>query len=314
MSAAAAKKTSHGYLYAVITLLIWSGFVVVSRQGSNGVLNPFDIAALRIATAALVLSPWWIPRLFNPALRKLKVYQSLTFALIAGILYPVTAYTGFVYAPASHGAVLISGMLPFFTAFLAFFMLGERPNMMRSVGLILILSGVCTLFGANLMGASPMAVSTDAGKVLRGDIILLTASLLWSLFTVLLKRWQVRAFDVTLGVSAVSALIYLPIYLLFLPKHIAIAPIEQVGLQAFFQGFLVVCCAMWTYAKAAEILGAVKVVILMSAVPVVGTLLAVPVLGEVLTPAILVGAGITFLGALIGAAAKPVVVPAQTAQ
>nr|AMK59347.1 hypothetical protein PSPA7_1522 [uncultured bacterium UPO53] len=289
-----------GYVYAVITLLIWSGFVIVSRHGSQGVLNPFDIAALRISTAALVLSPWWIPRLFKPALRQLKVYQSLTFALLAGILYPLIAYTGFIYAPASHGAVLISGMLPFFTSLLAFFMLGERPNTMRLMGLALILSGVCTLFGANLMGAS-----VDTATALRGDCILLTASVMWSLFTVLLKRWQVRAFDVTLGVSAVSALIYLPIYFLFLPKHITAAPLDQIGLQAFFQGFVVVCCAMWTYAKAAEILGAVKVVIMMSAVPVVGTLLAVPILGEVLTPGIALGAAITFLGALIGAMARP---------
>lgn len=302
-------STKAGYGYAVITLLIWSGFVIVSRHGSKGELNPFDIAALRISTAALVLSPWWVPRLFKPALRKLKLYQALTFALLAGILYPLTAYTGFMYAPASHGAVLISGMLPFFTSLLAVFMLGERPNTMRAVGLILILSGVCTLFGANLVGSS-----VDAETALRGDFILLAASVMWSLFTVLLKRWQVRAFDVTLGVSAVSALIYLPTYLLFLPKHITHAPMEQIGLQAFFQGFVVVCCAMWTYAKAAEILGAVRVVIMMSAVPVVGTLLAVPILGEVLTPGILIGACITFLGALIGAAAKPAVAPAQAVQ
>ncbi len=294
------KPAEMGYVYAAITLLIWSGFVIVSRLGSSGVLNPFDIAALRIGTAACVLAPWWIPRLLKPGLRKLSWHQSLLFALLAGIIYPLLAYTGFVYAPASHGAVLISGMLPFFTSILALILLNDRPDPVRALGLLLIISGVATLFISNQQSGG----NANANAYLRGDIILLSASLVWATFTVLLKYWQVRAFDVTLGVVAVSALLYLPIYVLFLPKNIAIAPVSQIALQAFFQGFVVVCCAMWTYAKATELLGAVKVVIMMSGVPVVGTLLAVPFLSESLTAGTALGAAITFLGALIGAMAR----------
>ena len=58
--------------------------------------------------------------------------------------------------------------------------------------------------------------------------------------------------------------------------------------------------------RAAELLGAVRVVIMMSGVPVVGTLLAVSFLGETLTPGTALGVAITFLGALIGAMARPV--------
>jgi len=289
-----------GYFFAAITLLIWSGFVVVSRFGGKGVLTPFDIAALRIGTAAVVLAPWWLPRLMKPTLRQLAWYQSLSFALLAGIIYPLLAYTGLSLAPASHGAVLISGMLPFFTSFIAFFLLGERSNPVRATGLFLILCGVATLFCFNQGAGGPTLAS------MKGDLVLLGASFCWALFTVLLKHWKVRAFDVTLGVTAVSVLLYLPIYLVALPKHIGIASAGQIALQAFFQGFVVVCCAMWTYARAAELLGAVRVVIMMSGVPVVGTLLAVSFLGETLTPGTALGVAITFLGALIGAMARPV--------
>lgn len=293
------RTTDAGYFYAVITLLIWSSFVVVSRYGSKGILNPFDIAALRIGTAALVLSPWWLPRLLRPEKRQLTAIQSVTFALLAGIGYPLVAYTGFIFAPASHGAVLISGMLPFFTSVLAIFLLKERPSHVRLAGLALIMTGVGTLL------ANSMAAEGSGKTVILGDAILLAASVLWSLFTVLLKHWKVRAFDVTLGVSAVSAIIYLPIYLLFLPKHITSAPLHDITLQAIFQGLVVVCIAMWTYARAAELLGTVKVVIMMSAVPVVGALLAVPLLGEQLTGGTALGVGITFLGAFIGSMARP---------
>lgn len=296
----ARPSAESGYLFAAITLLIWSGFVIVSRIGGESVLTPFDTAALRIGTAALVLSPWWLPRLLKPELRQLALYQSVLFALLAGIIYPLLAYGGFVYAPASHGAVLISGSLPLFTSLFALLLLGERPGRVRLAGLVLIVTGVATLFGASLTG------SGTAMSSLPGDLMFLGASLFWAIFTVLLKRWRVRAFDVTLGVVAMSALIYLPVYALFLPKQLAVAPAGQIALQAFYQGFVVVCCAMWTYARATELLGAVKVAVMMSAVPVLGTLLAVPLLGETLAPLTALGVAITFLGALIGALAKSV--------
>ena len=291
-----------GYLFAGITLLIWAGFVVVSRMGGQSALSVFDIAALRISTAAVALSPWWAPRLFRPRLRKLRWYQSLLFALLAGIGYPLVAFTGMVYAPASHGAVLISGMLPFFTSTLAFILIGERPNAGRLVGLSLILAGAGTLF---------FSATTGHGQsTLLGDAILLGAGFIWSLFTILLKRWDVRAFDVTLGVTAVSALIYLPLYALFLPKHLHEASTGQIVLQAGYQGLLVVCVALWTYAKSAERLGALRTVIILSGVPVVGVLLSVALLGEPLSPGTALGAAIVFMGALIGAVAKPIPVAA----
>lgn len=286
-----------GYLYAALTLLIWSGFLIVSRLGGKSPLNPFDITALRLAGAALALAPWWIPRVVQPRLRLLTPWKATVFALLAGILYPLIAYTGLRYAPASHGAVLIAGMLPFFTTVLTVFLLKEFPNKTRIAGLILILTGVLTLL---LSGKG----QTNA-MMLQGDALLLTGSLVWSLFTVLLKRWQASAFEVTLAVTAVAALSYLPIYLLFLPKQIMLASWSQIGLQFFFQGILVVCVAMWTYAKAAEILGTVRVVIMMSGVPVVGALLGIVFLNESLSEGVALGVSVTFIGALIGAMAKP---------
>lgn len=288
-----------GYLYAAITLLIWSGFVVVSRLGSTGTLTPYDIDALRIGTSALVLAPWWLPRLLKSGLRQLRWYQSLTLAMLAGITYPLASYTGFQISPASHGAVLISGMLPFFTSIFAGLLLGERPNRIRLLSLALILTGVMILLFTS------MATLSAGQSTLKGDLFLLAASCLWSLFTVLLKLWQVRAFDVTLGVAAVSSLIYLPVFALFLPSNLSTASWQEIALQSFYQGFVVVCVAMWTYAKAVELLGSMRVVIIMSGVPVVGALLAVPILGEALTPGSALGAAIVFMGALLGAMARP---------
>lgn len=285
-----------GYLLALTTVCIWSGFVVISRVGGQSPLTPFDIAALRTLFAAVILSPWWLPRLLHPAKRRLRWYQSLSFALLAGISYPLFAYGGFHFAPANHGAVLIAGTLPFFTTLFALALLRERPSFQRLLGLALIVSGVTTLFVAMLRGAS--------WQSLPGDLMFLAASLCWSLFAVLLRYWNARAFDVTLGVVAFSLLVYIPVYALFLPKALAQTDWQDIVLQGFYQGGVVVCVAMWTFAKAGELLGAVRVAVIMSAVPVAGTLLAVAWLGEVLTPASAIGLLLTFMGALIGALAR----------
>lgn len=285
-----------GLMFAGITILIWVGFVIISRVGGQSVLTPFDVAALRTGTAALVLSPWWVPRLLQPGLRQLKPYQTMVFSLVAGLIYPLFAYGGFVYAPASHAAVLVSGLLPFFTTFFAIFLLLEKPGKGRLLGLCLTASGVALLFAASLR--------PDAPPTWKGDLMFVVASLMWGLFAVLIKRWKVRAFDVTLSVVSLSALVYLPVYVLFLPKQIQVAPMGTIALQAFYQGFVVVCCAMWTYARAAELLGAARLAVMMSSVPAIGTLAAVILLGESLGVMTLMGVLLTSAGALVGAMAR----------
>lgn len=303
MSSEPQRRLESGYALAAVTILIWAGFVVVSRHGGKGVLTPFDITALRVGTAALVLAPWWLPRLLNPALRQLRWHQSLTFAGLAGLAYPLLAYTGFTMAPASHGAVLISGLMPFFTTCFAYLLLAERPSTSRLMGLGLIAAGVSALFIANASGVDGSA------STLPGDLLFVGASAVWALFGTLLKRWQVRAFNVTLGVVAFSAIGYLPVYALLLPSRLSEAPITEIALQALFQGVIVVCIAMWTYAKAAELIGPSRLAVLTSLVPATATLMAVPLLGEALGAGAAIGVALTSIGALMGALARTPVEP-----
>jgi hypothetical protein len=53
-----------GIAAAVASVLIWTAFIVVARAMALKSLTPWDIVALRIAGAALVLVPWgvWLVR------------------------------------------------------------------------------------------------------------------------------------------------------------------------------------------------------------------------------------------------------------
>ena len=44
-----------GLIAAVVTVLIWSAFIVIARASAKATLAPFDIALLRIVGASLVL-------------------------------------------------------------------------------------------------------------------------------------------------------------------------------------------------------------------------------------------------------------------
>ncbi len=288
-------ESGAGYFLACVTILLWASFVIVSRLGGNSGLTPYDTTALRVGTAAVVLAPWWLPRLYRPTTRLLSIPRALGFAALAGIGYPLLAYSGFSLSPASHGAVLISGLLPFFTTLLSYFLLDERPSWSRIAGLGLIAAGVMSLLHGTLNGES---------QTLHGDLFFVTASIVWSLFGVLLKRWHVRAFEVTLAVVCIGTLVYLPVYAVFLPKHIAQASWKMIGLQSFFQGVLIVCLALWTYTKATQLIGASKMAVMLSSVPAMGALLSVPILNEPLTAATALGVAFTTMGALIGAMAR----------
>ncbi|MFM7002545.1 MAG: EamA/RhaT family transporter, partial [Limnohabitans sp.] len=53
-----------GRLAAVITVLIWTSFIIVARASASHVLLPLDIACARIIGASSILLPWawWLMR------------------------------------------------------------------------------------------------------------------------------------------------------------------------------------------------------------------------------------------------------------
>lgn len=284
---------SAGYIYAGLTILIWASFVVISRLGGKSALTPFDITALRLTVSGLILGAWLLKRGLPP----LKIHQIAVFVACVGFAYPLFAYSGFTFAPASHGALLLSGTLPFMTALLGLLILGERLTRARVVGLLLIAGGVGLIGGESLTGGR-------GERDWLGDLLFLCASFSWALFTIFLKKWRMRALDVTLIVGVCSMLAYMPLYLLFLPKNIAQASMQDIVLQAVFQGVFVVCIAMILFIKATEHLGPVRISMLMSLVPALGAILAVPVVGEPLTQAVMVGIALVSTGALLGALGK----------
>lgn len=273
-----------GYLAAAATLLMWTGFSLFSRYAGTSVLTPYDVFALRLATAALVLLPF-APRLLgNNAWRDPRLWL---LATLGSLLYCLFVYTGFRYAPAAHGAILLSGMQPFLISAILLIVDGTRPNRMRSVGLFCIALGIVCAATPYFHGLSP--------TVAFGDLLIFTGSVLWAIYSVLAKRWGYSPWTLTCAVALIPAVLYLPVYALWLPKALDQAPLALIITQGLYQGIVATILAMLAYLKAISILGTERAAVFLALVPITTGLAAIPLLGEALNAWLL--AGLVFVSA-----------------
>lgn len=262
----------------LLAVCCWSGFIIVTRRGGLSPLTPYDVMALRFSIGSLLLLPFlqrWV--LVN--------LHGLVLALIGGLGYAVAVYHGFQYTSALHGSVLLTGMIPFAAALFSAFLLGDRPGLVRLLGL------------ASIAVASILMLteSNQPGQI-QGDVWLLMAVLAWALYTVLIKRWKIPPMSGAVTVAWGSALLYLPVYLLWLPKQITTTDWPDILLQAFYQGVIATVVAMLLYLRAVVSIGPAAMGALMALVPVVSALLAIPLLQEPIS----FQAGLALLFASIG--------------
>ena len=275
------KQLVWGYLAAFATLLMWAGFSLISRLGGKSVLTPYDIFALRLITASVILLPF----LRSMPARAWADRRLWLLTLLCSLIYCPLAYTGFKYAPAAHGAILLSGMQPFLISAVAWLLVGTRPNRLRSIGLGLIGTGI-------LCAAMPYLTEWSPDYAF-GDLLILLSSVCWAFYGVLAARWKYSPWTLTRAIAIGSSIVYLPIYWLWLPKEMSSAPLSMIIIQGAFQGISATILAMLTYLKSLELLGPERTASFLALVPVVIGVLAVPLLDEPLTPWL--GSGIVFV-------------------
>lgn len=286
MSQSAAPDIKKGYLLLLITMLIWGSFTLMSRLGAKQDLTAWDITALRFATAFVVLIPI---QLWRRELKFLLDIRILWLALLGGIGYSCAVYSGFSYAPAAHAAIWLNGFLPLATAISAWIVLKEPFGKNTWISLLFMAAGL----------GGMMAVMQYEGQFYLsiGDAFFVLGAALWGIYTVFLKRWMLPPWQAMAGVAIWTAIVYLPVYALFLPKKLAQASHMVMLEQGIFHGVFVVIIAMLTYIGAVERLGAFKTGSLLALAPFLAALAAVPLLNEPLNLAI----GVGLLGMGIGA-------------
>ncbi len=305
-----------GLLAAVITVSIWSAFIVIARASASRHLLPLDIAWARMVGASVVLLPWgwWLSQRAKArgealgslgGLSPLPWHITWRLGLFGGLGYAMLAYNGFFFAPAAHGSVLMPGFLPVWTSLLALLLLGERLHGNRLMGLALIISG------GMLVGGSSLLHAFDGGTVWVGDVLFLCASFCWSTYSVMSRRLNLQAIPATIAITCFAFFSFVPLYtvlawLQVLPSHLFTAPVSEVLWQALFQGGGSVVISGITFTQMIRHYGPVRSTMITSLVPGLSALGAVVFLGEPLGWHLLLGLSLVTFGILFGVRKAPV--------
>jgi len=259
-----------GGVAAICVVFFWSGWIVVSRIGVTNHLTVYDVTGLRYGIGAAVALPYII---WSRAWRGLTILRTLVLTLTAGVPYALLSYFGLTFAPAAHGGVFLNGCLPIFTTIFAWIWIGQKSRASQIVGMGIILIGV-TLVGYEGF------VSSGGGMTWFGDFLFLAAISLFAVFMVANRVWSVIPGQVIFSATIVSAVVYIPIWLLWLDTNLAAAPGSEILLQGAYQGLVPSVLGISCLNIAVRRIGAPATSVFLSAVPVVAALAAIPILSE----------------------------------
>ncbi len=284
------SQTLKGYGYILFSILVWSGWVVVSRQAVNGPLTAYDITAIRFTIAGLIL----MPVAFRKGLRigPWGIWGAVALAFCIGAPYTNLSILGMKYAPASHASTILNGTLLVSTTTLGILLLKETTSPLRLAGVLVSISGMgCMLMAKSAYGA--------ADQEWIGHTLFITAGIMWSGYTLLVKAWKADALQAAAAVCVFSMLLYMPPYLMLMDSHITLANWKPALFQAFYQGALTAVLALISFNAGIRLLGASRATAFIPLVPVLSTVLAIPVLGEIPTALEISGVAAVSLGVLL---------------
>ena len=168
-----------GVLVALITVSIWAVFIVATRFSVSTNFTVEEVLILRLVPSTLIMAPFMIKYDLIP--RGLSWLKAGMLMIGASAIFPYIVSSGLSFAPASDGGVLAPGMLPFWTALAAFFILGEKLDKVRRTGLLII------LIGALMVGLWQIIFNSDEG-VWRGHILFLIGSGLFAIYSVIFRQ------------------------------------------------------------------------------------------------------------------------------
>jgi drug/metabolite transporter (DMT)-like permease len=282
---------TRGLIFGVAAVIIWGSYLAFARAGVSAGLTGFDFTAIRYGTAGLIMLPWLL-RHQPLTMGGIGWSRAFWLMLLAGPMFIWLGVGGYAFAPLAHGAVVQPASVVIGTTVLAALVLKDRPDRARLTGLALIVSGLVVIAGPGLLQGGALTPLGDAMFVLAG--------LLWAGFTILARRWGVKALPATAAVAVLSGVLVLPIYAATTGFDRLLAlPTTTLLTQIVIQGVLSGVVAVIAYTRAAELLGPAKAAIFPALVPAAAMIIGIPVTGEIPTTIQLGGLALVSFGLLV---------------
>lgn len=279
-----------GLGWAIVAIMVWSGSLVMLRLGVTTSLNAYDLTMLRFGVAALLLAPVALRR--GAGTDRLGLIGLGAMVVAFGAPYVLLIALAMKTAPAAAAGALNPGVMAIASVLLGRLIFGDRVGGVRFVGLTVTATGIILFTSAS-------------GAIRTGHLILIGTGIMWASYALVVRRTAVPALNATAIVAVGSAVLYLPVYLVALPKQILAAPLTDILAQAGFQGVLVSVAAIYAFNRSAELLGPVAGATLPALIPVVTLGLGVLVLGETASAGEFASAALVTIGLVLILVGKP---------
>lgn len=271
---------------------IWGLWIVASRFGVTHSLTPYDVTALRVGVASVIV----LPVLLTQGLGGLALGRAFVISCGVGAPFALASFAGMALAPVAHAGVLTNGTMPIFAAILGIFWLRERPTRQRLAAMALIIVGGLLIGGDSFSGvAAPLQWF--------GDLLLILAGALFALYMTALRKWQPEIRQSIVAVPVVSAVLYLPVWALLLPSQLlradAFPPWSEVALQAGFQGVVSSFIVVMLLTRATRSVGATTIAVFLAGAPALAVVFAILLLGELPTALAWAGLAVSTAGMVL---------------
>lgn len=295
-----------GILLVNLATLTWATNIALGRWMRHD-LGPASLAAGRYVVSSMLLALLLSRR--PPEARRLEPHLWLLagMALTGVALFAPALYLGLRYTTTVN-ATLINGFGPLITGLLAALLIHEPMSRRQVAGAIAGLAGIAIL----ISGGS--AEAWQVARVNPGDLIILLAVSLWSLYSVF-GRHVMRTRGV-LSATALSSFLGTVLLVLFAIVEVRSLPPDvtpQVVLLLVYIGIVPSVGGILAWNAGVQRLGASGAMVFYNTLPLYGALIGFLLLDEPIGPAHLAGGILIVGGGLWAARASRPAAASQTA-
>jgi drug/metabolite transporter (DMT)-like permease len=276
-------------LWLILMTVVWgTNFTVIKYSLED--LKPLTFTSLRfvIASAAMLLIAWAAKS--NLRIGRPDFLRLFGLALLTNVAYQTVFMIGMSHTRAGNAALILA-CTPLFTAVIGRLRGQERFTTAGTIGLLLAFSGITLIViaGQKEVGSS---------QALLGDLLLISATLCWSIYTNLAHRF-VHTYG-SLTTTAIMMVTGTPVLLLvstpslFSQEWSNVRPSSWIGVV--YSGLLSIALAYIIWNHGVRRIGGTRTAVYGNLTPVVAVLVAWPALGEIPTLGQLAGAAVILFG------------------
>ena len=279
------------YLLLSLTSLFWAANWVVGRAMRND-MPPVAMGFWRWTIALLILLPFAAPELRRKRAVVRANWLTLTLLGVLGaIAFNTLIYVGLQYTAATNG-VMFNSISPVLIILLSWVISRERISKLQACGVALSLCGVLVIV-ARGDGATLAAFHFN-----RGDLWLITAMVLWALYTIVLRRRppELSAMGFLTAMLLLSLPFLLPFYLWEFNQRGGFALTTATVTALAYYATLPSIVAYLFWNRAVAQVGPNKAGLFVHLMPLFGAILSVIFLGERLFAYHYAGAVLIFTG------------------